>query len=69
MFYELAPCMCFVGHHNCLVGIKHKIVSSVFTVCVYKGKSYTQGQRWQDGCDYECVCDDAMTGHYMCTDR
>ncbi|XP_052233684.1 uncharacterized protein LOC127846468 isoform X4 [Dreissena polymorpha] len=39
------------------------------SVCVYKGKSYTQGQRWQDGCQYECVCVDSMTGQYSCTDR
>ena len=38
-------------------------------VCVYKGTMYTQGQKWQDGCQFECVCDDAMTGHYHCTDR
>ncbi|XP_060567789.1 mucin-2-like isoform X2 [Ruditapes philippinarum] len=38
-------------------------------VCVYKGTMYTQGQKWQDGCQFECVCDDAMSGHYHCTDR
>ena len=38
-------------------------------VCVYKGAQYTQGQRWQDGCDYNCVCDDGMTGKYTCTAR
>ncbi|XP_060570089.1 uncharacterized protein LOC132728460 isoform X2 [Ruditapes philippinarum] len=38
-------------------------------VCVYKGQQYNQGQRWQDGCDFNCVCDDAMTGKYTCTAR
>ena len=38
-------------------------------VCVYNGKSYTQGQRWQDGCQYDCVCVDAMSGNFKCTDR
>ncbi|XP_052816208.1 uncharacterized protein LOC128242861 isoform X2 [Mya arenaria] len=38
-------------------------------VCVYKGKSYAQGQRWQDGCQYECLCYDAPSGKYSCTDR
>ncbi|KAJ8302983.1 hypothetical protein KUTeg_019379 [Tegillarca granosa] len=36
-------------------------------VCVYKGKSYSQGQRWRDGCDYNCICEDGMTGKYKCT--
>jgi len=31
-----------------------------FPVCVYKGSSYSQGQHWQDGCNYNCECDDAM---------
>ncbi|KAK3581064.1 hypothetical protein CHS0354_033850 [Potamilus streckersoni] len=38
-------------------------------VCVYKGRQYTQGQRWQDGCLYNCECIDGMTGQYRCTDR
>ncbi|XP_053376973.1 uncharacterized protein LOC123528762 [Mercenaria mercenaria] len=38
-------------------------------VCVYKGNMYGQGQRWQDGCQYDCTCDDAKTGHFHCTDR
>ncbi|XP_046570033.1 uncharacterized protein LOC124278355 [Haliotis rubra] len=37
-------------------------------VCVYKGTPYKQGQRWQDGCDYTCVCEDATTGKYDCSD-
>lgn len=37
-------------------------------VCVYKGNMYQQGQKWQDGCDYNCECIDAMTGHYRCTE-
>ena len=37
-------------------------------VCVYKGKTYTQGQRWQDGCDYNCVCLNADMGRYDCTE-
>lgn len=37
-------------------------------VCVYKGNMYQQGQKWQDGCDYNCECIEAMTGHYRCTE-
>jgi hypothetical protein len=38
-------------------------------VCVYKGTEYHTGQRWRDGCDYNCVCVDGMSGQYQCTDR
>ncbi|KAK3786239.1 hypothetical protein RRG08_064498 [Elysia crispata] len=38
-------------------------------VCVYEGKSYTQGQSWYAGCDYRCVCEDADQGIYRCTNR
>jgi hypothetical protein len=46
-----------------------KVFCFILVVCVYKGKSYGHGQRWQDGCDYNCVCTDGMTGHYECTER
>jgi hypothetical protein len=36
--------------------------------CVYNGQQYSQGQRWRDGCKYNCICEDAMTGKYTCTD-
>ena len=35
-------------------------------VCRYKGKTYVQDEVWQDGCDYNCTCDDAFTGYYRC---
>jgi hypothetical protein len=38
-------------------------------ICVYKGQTYTQGQKWQDGCSYNCECIDASRGKYMCNDR
>ncbi|CAG2185497.1 COL6A [Mytilus edulis] len=37
--------------------------------CAYKGKSYSPGQKWNDGCDYECVCQDGATGKYQCYNR
>ncbi|KAL4234409.1 hypothetical protein ACF0H5_006055 [Mactra antiquata] len=37
--------------------------------CVYKGNTYPQGTAWQDGCLYNCICENAATGHYKCTDR
>ncbi|XP_076470008.1 uncharacterized protein LOC143300296 [Babylonia areolata] len=38
-------------------------------VCVYKGKTYSQGQTWFDGCDYKCVCENGVQGLYTCNDR
>lgn len=40
--------------------------STKAAVCLYKGKSYTQGQTWQDACQYNCSCDDASIGYYRC---
>ena len=37
--------------------------------CLYKGQVYVQGQRWDDGCDLSCECDDASTGRYRCRAR
>ena len=45
-------------------------VNHYFTanVCIYKSKIYQQGQKWQDGCEYNCTCEDATTGFYRCKD-
>lgn len=50
-------------------GMSTPAPSPVPQVCVYKGQAYNQGQRWQDGCDFNCICDDGMTGKYTCTAR
>lgn len=34
--------------------------------CVYNGIAYSQGQKWDDGCDLECICEDASYGFYRC---
>ncbi|XP_025096408.1 putative epidermal cell surface receptor isoform X2 [Pomacea canaliculata] len=36
--------------------------------CVYKNKMYRQSERWVDGCDYNCICEDASTGFWRCAD-
>lgn len=38
-------------------------------VCIYKGVKYSQGQTWDDGCQYKCRCDDADKGLYTCNER
>lgn len=46
------------------------IVYCIFTaLCEYKGKQYTTGQKWQDGCQYDCECIDGMSGQYRCTEK
>ena len=54
---------------TCIVN-DFKLFLVVFAdACVYKGRTYARGQRWQDGCDYNCVCENEMTGEYKCTER
>lgn len=38
-------------------------------MCIYKGRDYAQGQKWQDGCDYNCECTNAKMGFYRCTEK
>jgi len=42
--------------------------TTVAPYCDYNGKQYTQGQYWQDNCQYNCTCEDASVGFYKCTD-
>ncbi|GFS00172.1 collagen alpha-6(VI) chain [Elysia marginata] len=37
--------------------------------CFYKGVAYSHGEKWLDGCDYECVCEDGQSGSYRCYNR
>ncbi|XP_035826806.1 uncharacterized protein LOC101848762 [Aplysia californica] len=40
-----------------------------FNKCFYKGKQYSQGDKWDDGCAYQCECTDASTGKYDCYNK
>ncbi|XP_046329184.2 uncharacterized protein ZK643.6-like [Haliotis rufescens] len=35
-------------------------------VCVFKGKTYNEGDSWADGCDKNCTCVSAQIGKYLC---
>ena len=37
--------------------------------CEYNGQHYQQGETWEDGCQYNCVCEDTTTGKYKCTEK
>ncbi|XP_071174304.1 extracellular matrix organizing protein FRAS1-like [Mytilus edulis] len=34
--------------------------------CVFNREVYSQDDKWQVGCDTECVCDDGLYGYYRC---
>lgn len=44
-------------------------IMCILEMCVYKGKAYTQGQTWDDGCQFRCTCVDQNRGQYRCTER
>merc|ERR1712241_911518 len=37
--------------------------------CYYNGKVYNQGDNWLDGCQYNCTCENGVTGFYRCIER
>ncbi|XP_059141677.1 uncharacterized protein LOC131929465 [Physella acuta] len=45
------------------------LFSGLQNKCMYKSKLYNQGEKWQDGCEYECVCTDAQHGKFECTSQ
>ncbi|XP_060600216.1 uncharacterized protein LOC132753729 isoform X4 [Ruditapes philippinarum] len=45
------------------------VITGALNGCLYKGTLYSAGRRWDDGCDYTCVCNDASTGQYKCTPK
>ncbi|XP_052079622.1 kielin/chordin-like protein [Mytilus californianus] len=54
---------------KCDVQVVHQNTTVNTTGCLYKGQVYSQGQKWSDGCDYNCECLEATTGHYRCQDK
>ena len=53
--------------------IRHKWVNNAGSIavgkCYYQGKEYSQSQTWDDGCAYECTCDNAAQGRYSCYNK
>jgi len=37
--------------------------------CFYNGRIYGHGEKWEDGCDYNCTCVNGQTGYYRCGAR
>ncbi|KAJ8302509.1 hypothetical protein KUTeg_018905 [Tegillarca granosa] len=48
---------------------QQNLVPKTIPGCYVNGSLYQQGQRWLDGCDYTCMCDDAQAGHFSCQQR
>ncbi|CAC5419109.1 COL6A [Mytilus coruscus] len=46
-----------------------KGITGFYGTCSYNGKQYKQGETWNDGCAYECTCDDASRGSYSCYNK
>ncbi|KAL8615546.1 hypothetical protein ACOMHN_016123 [Nucella lapillus] len=38
-------------------------------MCLYHGKDYKEGDRWNDGCTYECSCMNSAQNIVVCTER
>lgn len=64
--YSIPICVYFVSS----ICNKSKFLSFCFTAkCLYKGVQYSQGMRWDDGCQYTCICTEAMKGKYVCDEK
>nr|KAG5702882.1 hypothetical protein BaRGS_019101 [Batillaria attramentaria] len=37
--------------------------------CIYHGRSYQQGDVWDDGCSFTCQCVDSQSGQYLCNEK
>ncbi|XP_069113535.1 uncharacterized protein [Argopecten irradians] len=37
--------------------------------CEYKGQIYEQGEKWSEGCELTCSCENAFTGFFTCNKR
>ena len=69
----------FIALHLNIFYLRHRFYQTLTCIiimfdcdadaCVYNGRSYGQGQQWQDGCQYNCQCLNATTGYYKCTER
>ncbi|XP_033755705.1 uncharacterized protein LOC117338460 [Pecten maximus] len=57
------------AHGNCgasLQSTQQTGFTQMSRACIYKGKIYSQGDHWTDGCEYNCTCVDETTGRYNC---
>lgn len=52
-----------------LIEVLNNLLMFLEGFCVYKGVTYMQGQKWDDGCDYTCDCYDAEHGKYRCNPK
>ncbi|KAH3775135.1 hypothetical protein DPMN_176532, partial [Dreissena polymorpha] len=65
--WAIDNCRQFCGF--CSLGNQQQTLTGYFGSCYYNGKQYKQGEKWDDGCSYECTCDDASSGRYSCYNK
>ena len=69
MSLNYLPVNSFNGHY-CMVFYqcqRHMLLCVLG--CLYKGMVFQKGQKFDDGCDYECECLDDNTGKYRCVEK
>jgi len=56
---------------NCMSGVltTRKVITDINHGCFYKGNVYSEGDAWQDGCEFNCTCQDGATGQYYCIEQ
>ncbi|XP_013415044.1 protein jagged-1b isoform X4 [Lingula anatina] len=42
------------------------VITGQSSGCIYNGKTYKEGEKWNDACKYSCTCSDGVTGFYEC---
>ena len=62
--WAMENCRSFCGY--CNPGLQ---AGGISAMCFYKGAQYRQGEKWDDGCAYECECTDAVSGQYRCFNK
>jgi hypothetical protein len=44
-------------------------INLILGYCEYQGQRHNVGEKWDVGCQYNCVCDDGVKGHYTCVEK
>ena len=44
-------------------------INLILGFCEYQGQRHNVGEKWDVGCQYNCICDDGVKGHYTCVEK
>ncbi|GFO23765.1 collagen alpha-4(vi) chain [Plakobranchus ocellatus] len=56
----------FTGVRPAILPGQNGVMTGQRDFCVYKTQTYVEGDTWQDGCEYNCQCEDGTLGLYTC---